>query len=321
VTRHSRRRTVAAAFAGSALYLAAACGSGASPPVVQGPAGNAPAGNAQAREGPAGAQAFAAPDPTVVAAGDISPPRIGSQRQTSDLAIQLAPTRVLVLGDQQYPRGEISDFRRYYRPTWGRLKSKTYPVPGNHEYASAGAAGYFEYFGARARPQGRSFYSVDLGSWHIVALDSNIARSPRSAQLAWLRRDLRTTTKPCVLAFWHHPRFSSGSRHGNNPSVTPFWWELYLQHADVVLNGHEHHYERFNRQSPRGHPTYLGMREFVVGTGGNGHYPFGPAKVNSQKRIANTYGVLRLVLHPASYDWRFVAVGGAVLDRGTQRCH
>lgn len=290
--------------------------------MAQGPAGNVPAGNAPPRERPAGAQAFAPGDPTLVAAGDISPPRIGSQRQTSDLAIQLAPTRVLVLGDQQYPSGSIRDFRRYYRPTWGRLKSRTYPVPGNHEYVTAGAAGYFEYFGARARPRGQSFYSVDLGTWHIVALDSNIARGPGSAQLAWLRRDLRTTSKRCVLAFWHHPRFSSGTRHGDNRSVTPFWWMLYLRHADVVVNGHEHNYERFNRQSPRGHSTYRGIREFVVGTGGNSHYPFGRAEAHSEKRIANTYGVLQLVLHPASYEWKFVAVGGAVLDRGgPQRCH
>lgn len=320
MTRHSRQRSVAAGIAGAAVCLVTACSASPDRPLVEPrPMTESPAVESAAVETP---RRPLPTDPTVVAAGDISPPRVDGQRRTSDLAVHLAPTRVLVLGDEQYPSGGLRDFQRYYGPTWGRLNGRTYPVPGNHEYLTPGADGYFRYFGARARPRGHSYYSVDLGGWHLVALDSDIARDDRSTQVAWLHSDLRATTKRCVLAFWHHPRFSSGVRHGNNDSVAPFWRELYHRHADVVLNGHEHNYERFARQTPKARGTSAGIREFVVGTGGNGHYPFGPAGPNSERRIADTYGVLVLVLHPASYEWRFVAVGGQVLDRGgPETCH
>lgn len=260
--------------------------------------------------------------PTVVAAGDISPARIGAQQATSDLVLGLNPTRVLALGDEQYHNGTLAEFRQFYAPTWGRFKGRTHPAPGNHEYNTRGAAGYFSYFGAAARPDGRSFYSFDLGGWHVVSLDSNIARSATSAELSWLRADLRQSSKRCVLAFWHHPRFSSGRSHGGDPSVAPFWQALYRARADLVLNGHEHSYERFAPQTPSGARDGGGIREFVVGTGGGGLYPFGAPRPNSQVRIAGSYGVLRLVLEPTSYRWQFVNTNGRVLDSGGPRsCH
>jgi hypothetical protein len=263
-----------------------------------------------------------AADPTVVAAGDISPPRIAGQKGTSDLVRRLGPTRVLALGDEQYPSGSLADFRAYYAPTWGRFKDRTDPAPGNHEYMTPGAQGYFAYFGKAASRQGHSFYSFDLGGWHVVSLNSNIGRSAASSQVAWLKRDLARASRRCVLAYWHHPRFSSGIRHGDDRSVGPFWVVLRAAGADLVLNGHEHNYERFAAQSPGGNADPGGVREFVVGTGGNSLYPFGRAKPNSQLRLNNGFGVLRLTLHPASYGWEYRSVNGTVLDHGGPTpCH
>ncbi len=260
--------------------------------------------------------------PTMVAAGDISPKVITAQKATSELVLRLAPTRVLALGDEQYNSGALADFRAYYNPTWGRFKGSTLPTPGNHEYNTPGASGYFQYFGSEAGPNGRGYYSRDLGGWHIISLDSSIARSSGSPQLTWLRADLAATQQRCVLAFWHHPRFGSGADHGNNPSVTPFWTALYLAHADVVLNGHEHDYERFRRQDPQGRTDSRGLREFVVGTGGRTLTQFGAIQPHSRVRIANRSGVLQLVLRPTGYNWKFVAVNGAVLDSGgPDSCH
>lgn len=260
--------------------------------------------------------AAATAPPTVVAAGDISPPWLGAQRATAALVLRLAPTRVLALGDVQYEAGTLPAFRAFYGPTWGRFKARTSPVPGNHEYETPGASGYFAYFGRAAGPWGRGYYSFDLGSWHLVALNSSIARSASSGQGLWLRADLAATSKRCVLAFWHSPRFSSGSEHGNDNSTSAFWSALYAARAEVVLNGHEHNYERFGPQSPSGLADPRGIREFVVGTGGRHLYPFGRAKANSQARITGRYGVLQLTLGAGYYVWRFVGVDGAVLDRG-----
>nr|CAA9321681.1 MAG: hypothetical protein AVDCRST_MAG46-865 [uncultured Nocardioidaceae bacterium] len=260
--------------------------------------------------------------PTLVAAGDISPDRLAGQQATSDLVLELNPTRVLVLGDQQYDNGTLEEYRAYYDPTWGRFKRRTRPTPGNHEYNTAGAAGYFSYFGARAQPQGSSYYSFDLAGWHVVSLNSNIDNSAGSVQDQWLRQDLRATSQRCVLAFWHHPRFSSGREYGNDPGMAPFWRPLYRHRADLVLNGHLHAYERFAPQTPAGEASPEGIREFVVGTGGASHYPFGDPAAYSQKRITGAFGVLRLILRPQAYLWRFIDTSGNVLDSGgPRRCH
>jgi hypothetical protein len=305
----ARRRSIAVGVAGAVMSLLAACAVRPAP-VVQGT--------------PSPSQSYSAlrARTSVVAVGDISPPEIRAQRATSDLALQLDPSRVLMLGDGQYPDGSLADFRRYYGPTWGRLKRRTLPAPGNHEYRLPGAEGYFDYFGRRAGPRGKGYYSADLGRWHLVALNSNIGRGPGSAQATWLARDLAGNDSECVLAFWHHPRFSSGVRHGDDDSVDEFWRLLYAAKADVVLNGHEHNYERFGRQDPTARADSDGLREFVVGTGGNSHYPFGNAKPLSEKRITERYGVLQLALYTSSYEWRFVAADGEVLDSGgPEGCH
>jgi hypothetical protein len=254
--------------------------------------------------------------PTVVAAGDISAARLAHQRATSALVTWINPTRVLALGDEQYNSGAYRDFVRYYGPTWGRFRSKTMPAPGNHEYRTPHARGYFRYFGTASHPNGVSYFSANLGGWHLISLDSNIARASGSAQLRWLRSDLAATTQRCILAFWHHPRFSSGTRHGDDRSVSAFWDALYAQHADLILNGHEHNYERFARQDPSARATSAGIREFVVGTGGIGHYPFGAARATSEVRIPDAFGVLKLRLRPGSYTWQFVDARHAIRDSG-----
>ncbi len=254
-------------------------------------------------------------DPVVVAAGDIA--EVGGHQQlTSDQVLELDPDRVLLLGDNQYWSGTLAEYRTLYGPTWGRFKARTRPVPGNHEYETPRAAGYFAYFGRLARPRGRSYYSFNLGGWHLIALNSSIDHGPGSAQERWLRVDLVATDKRCILAYWHFPRFSSGAHQGSWGSLGTFWNDLYAARADVVLSGHEHSYERFARQTPWAKASRQGIRQFVVGTGGSDLLGFANRKPNSQRRISHTHGVLELVLHPASYDWRFVSEDGAVLDRG-----
>ena len=175
-------------------------------------------------------------------------------------------------------------------------------------------------FRSAARPQGTSYYSRNIGSWHIVSLDSNIERGKGSAQLEWLKQDLKASTSACTLAYWHHPRFSSGVKHGSDTSVRRFWRVLHRRGADVVLNGHEHNYERFARQTPKQVKSKAGIREFVVGTGGREFYPFGTPELNSQVRTTNEYGVLRLKLRTRSYKWKFKTTAGTTRDRGRSRC-
>jgi hypothetical protein len=262
-------------------------------------------------------------DPVITAAGDIAAPNLhGGHRRTAELVERIDPNRALTLGDNQYPNGELDDYQRFYDSSWGQFKGRTAPTPGNHEYRTPAAAGYLAYFGLRAVPEGRTYYSYDLGGWHLIALDSNIDRDAGSAQERWLRADLAGNRKRCVLAYWHHPRFSSGSHHGNDPSVGALWEALHDAGADVVLNGHEHNYERFAHQDPRGRADPGGIRQFVVGTGGNGHYGFGEPRPNSQVRDATNHGVLKLTLHPGSYEWDFVSVDGEVVDSGgPDACH
>jgi hypothetical protein len=256
-------------------------------------------------------------DPVVVAAGDISPGGTrGGALATSDRVLAIRPTAVLTLGDNQYPNGSLAYYRWYYHLRWGRFKAKTRPIPGNHEYETPGAAGYFGYFSSAARPAGRSYYSFDLGGWHLIALDSQVDRHADSAQVRWLRADLLRTSKRCILAYWHYPRFTSGGHEGNNLSVAPFWEVLYLAGANIVLSGHEHNYERFAPQDPGGRATPHGIRQFVVGTGGASLMPFGLRRPNSQVRRNDTWGVLVLTLHSAAYSWRFVSEDGDVLDHG-----
>lgn len=237
----------------------------------------------------------------VVAAGDIVN-RVDVADRTGRLAAAQHPNAVLALGDNQYNVGALAAYRtKYDRISWGRLKPVTHPVPGNHEYLTRGAAGYFAYF--RHLP---AYYAYDAGcGWRGYALNSEIPLNP---QVAWLRRDLAAHPAAAVLASWHKPRWSSGTHHGSDASMQPFWTAL-AGRRGVVLNGHEHNYERL--------APVRGLREFVAGTGGSSSYPFGVPVSGSERRIAHTPGVLRLDLQAGgAYHWSFLGVDGKVLDRG-----
>ncbi|MEA2584117.1 MAG: acid phosphatase type 7, partial [Thermomicrobiales bacterium] len=190
-------------------------------------------------------------------------------------------------------------------------------------YQTPGAAGYYAYFGAAAGDPAEGWYAYDLGGWHVVVLNSNLDMAAGSAQETWLRADLASHPATCTLAYLHHPRFSSGSTHGDKRGTEPLWRALYEAGAELVLAGHEHSYERFAPQDPTGvaDPAF-GLRSFVVGVGGAGFYPLGPPAANSEARQNDTFGVLALTLRPDGYDWRFVSEAGKTFtDTGTGSCH
>ena len=298
------------------------------------------AGGALAAATSAASRRAAAPrDTVVVAAGDIAcDPSDGDfrggdgtrtecrQRHTARLLE--GATAVLALGDLQYENGAYSKFLQSYQRSWGAYKAITRPAPGNHDYeGSPTAAGYFQYWGRAAGTSGTGYYSFDLGSWHLIALNSQCNSAAvggcdeGSPQERWLRADLARTTKPCILAYWHHPRVSSGM-HGNHREVAAFWDALYAAHADISLTAHDHDYERFRPQSPAGEVVPLGLRAFVVGTGGRSLRPFEKLRANSVVRNANTFGVLKLTLRRGSYAWQFVRESGdSFADAGSGSCH
>jgi Calcineurin-like phosphoesterase len=250
-----------------------------------------------------------------------------------------AVTAVAALGDVQYECGGLAAFNASYDQTWGRFKAMTYPAVGNHEYiksstttpatdcdATGTAAGYFQYFGVRAGPDGTGYYSYDLGTWHIIVLNTtcdagpSVGCGPGSPQEAWLRSDLAAHPNKCTLAYFHIPVWTSGGRSANNART--FQQDLYDAGAEVVLAGHDHTYERFALQDPSGNPDPKGLQAFVVGTGGANHTTMAAPMSNSLVRDDRTFGVLRLELHEGSYDWRFIPVpGGTLTDSGTANCH
>jgi len=264
----------------------------------------------------------------VVAAGDISTcpgPDCGAA-QTATLVESIDPDAVLTLGDNQYPDGALSAFRTSYAKTWGRFVDLTHPVPGNPEYyASERASGYFDFFGAAAHPGSNGYYSLDLGDWHLVALNSNdgcelLACDASSAQQRWLADDLARNDASCTLAYWHHPRWSTGE-HGDTESSDGLWRTAADGGVDLVLNGHDHDYERFAARDAAGAADGQGTVEIVAGTGGAELRDFtAPADPLTETRVAGRSGVLRLDLGDGSYRWQFVAVGGEVLDEGRADC-
>lgn len=260
------------------------------------------------------------PTEIFVGAGDIAQCTNGGVPQATARLLDSIDGTVFALGDNAYPSGTAENYRSCYDTTWGRHKSRTRPVPGNHEYDSASAAvPYFDYFGASAGPSALGFYSYNLGNWHVIALNSNIAVGTRSAQAAWLRNDLTANAARCTLAYWHFPLFSS-SKHGNSEQMREFWSILYEFDAEIVLSAHDHVYERFAPQDADGVADPVGgIREFVVGTGGAPPYPFVDVKPNSEVRLS-TNGVLRLALKAGGYDWTFIPVSGAG-DSGSASCH
>src|SRR3954453_6105507 len=274
-----------------------------------------------------------AADPVVAAAGDIAcgPAETGvfpcQQVATSGLLLNISPAAVLALGDNQYNSGSLSDYNGFYNPSWGRLKSITHPVLGNHEYGSPNGAGYFDYFGSAAGPEPQGYYSFDVGTWHIVALNTNCDRvsggcGTGSPQEQWLRADLKAHQAKCTLAFEHHPLWATVTFQ--EPRVRPLFQALYDNDAELFLSGHDHLYERFAPSNPdQGVDNARGIQQFIVGTGGRDLSGLGPLNPNSAVRNNDTFGVLKLTLHPTSYDWQFVPAGGGggFTEAGTRASH
>jgi hypothetical protein len=259
----------------------------------------------------------------LVGAGDIADCSSSGDEATAALLDGIDGT-VFTAGDNAYEDGSTSNFSQCYQPSWGRHKGRTRPAPGNHDYHTSGGADYYAYFGALSGEVGKGYYSYDLGDWHIISLNSNISMSAGSAQETWLRADLAANPMACTLAYWHHPRFSSGTQHGSSSSPGPLWQALYDAGAEIVISGHEHNYERFAPQAPDGTADAVrGIREFVVGTGGTGHYDdLGTQLPNSEVFDGTTWGVIKLTLSPGGYAWQFVPVAGETFtDSGSGSCH
>jgi 3',5'-cyclic AMP phosphodiesterase CpdA len=270
--------------------------------------------------------------PTVVAAAGDLACRSGAmtiadqchhQEVSEAIVLDRAVDAFLALGDLQYDNGESGGYADAYRNSFGRLRTVTYPVPGNHDWNTPGAAGYHGFFGVRAGEPGKGWYAVDLNpAWQLVALNTNCAIvrcGAGSEQEVWLRRVLAASSAPCTIAITHHPRFSSGSTHGDNPTVAPLWAALDDALADVVLAGHEHNYERF---APRRATGELGGGpvSFVVGTGGRSFYGFAAPKPGSEARVSGRFGYLRMMLGDRRFTYEFVAEGGSVIDSGSGTC-
>ncbi|HEV2103004.1 MAG TPA: metallophosphoesterase [Candidatus Acidoferrum sp.] len=265
-------------------------------------------------------------DAVLIGAGDIADCSDLAGAEATAKLLEANPGTVMALGDLAYPNGAPEDFKCYDK-TWGRVKDRTRPAVGNHEFHSAGASYYFQYFGAAAGDPKTGYYSYDLGSWHIIVLNSECGEvggcGAGSPEEKWLRADLTAHPTGCTLAYFHKPRFSSGLNHGNDPEVGAFWQALYDFNAELILNGHDHDYERFAPQDPNGNAdSRRGIREFVVGTGGKNHREFGFHKANSEVRNNNTFGVLKLTLKVLGYDWKFIPEAGkSFTDSGSGNCH
>ena len=259
--------------------------------------------------------------PVLVGAGDIAVCASSNDEATAAI-LDTIPGVVFTAGDNAYQDGTAHDYAWCYAPSWGRHRARTRPTPGAHDYHSPGAYPYFAYFGATAGDTGKGYYSYDLGTWHVVAMNSIIRHGAGSPQEQWLRADLASHSTQCTVAYWAFPRFSSGV-HGNDTTLKAIWQALYDFDADVVISGHDHIYERFAPQTPDGMADApRGIREFVVGTGGGGLTTVVNVQPNSEVRISGTFGVLRLTLQPTSYSWRFIAArGGTATDSGSANCN
>lgn len=308
------------------------------PPVPTLP-GSVPTATAPTAEPPELTSSTRAQGPRLAAAGDIAcdpkDPRFAQgmgkgracrTRLTGELLEGRGLSAVLALGDVQYGNGGIADYRASYAPSWGPVKAITHPVLGDGDYHNQNAAGYFGYFGAAAGASNRGYYSFDLGSWHVIVLNTNCSRvggcQAGSPQERWLKADLAKHPAKCTLAAWHLPRFGSNAVRVDSTSLA-IWRDLYAAGGELVLNGNNHFYERFGPQDPGGKADPArGVREFIVGTGGRSHQPLDAPMVNSQVRNDQTFGFLELTLRPGGYDWQFVPEPGfAFTDSGSGTCH
>jgi len=269
---------------------------------------------------------------TLLAAGDIARCD-GTGDEATAALLDTLPGTVAALGDLVYESGTAEEFTQCYKPSWGRHKSRTRPALGNHDYETAGAAGYFGYFGSAATPLDpkcrsscRGYYSYELGSWHIVVLNTTCSEvggcRAGSPQEQWLRQDLAAHPTACTLAYWHHPRFSFGKFH-DAPLLQDLWQALYDHGVEVLLTGHDHNYQRYTPLDATGAPDLKrGIREFVVGTGGANFTPLDSRPPIAEAGNDTTFGILQLSLHPTSYDWAFIPVtGGTFTDSGSDTCH
>lgn len=301
---------IAVVVVGLALLVTARLG--APPPVAPGPTNS---GIATPSTPPASFPS-GAPYAVLLAVGDIAYCDSSADDQVGELAARL-PGTIALLGDNAYPRGSSGDYENCFDPVWGGLRDRLRPVPGNHEYETKRASGYFSYFGAGAGDPAEGWYSYDLGGWHLIALNSECDAiggcGNGSRQLSWLVADLEAHPAVCTLAYWHHPRFSSG-RHGDDDMTDALWDALAAANTDVVLFGHDHDYERM--------APIDGMRSFVVGTGGRSLYAWpGSPGPHTEVRANDTYGLLELRLAEADYSWRFIPAGGGTFtDTGSGTC-
>jgi hypothetical protein len=267
----------------------------------------------------------------LVGAGDIAGCQNPEGAAATAKLIEQIPGTVFAAGDLAYEKGSTEEFKNCYDPAWGRFRDRTRPALGNHEYADPSAAAYFQYWGTQAGPRGKGYYSYELGDWHIVVLNTNCyikelgGCGAGSRQETWLKEDLAKRPGACILAYGHHALFSSGvfQKHAVHPELKQLWEDLYAAHADLVLAGHEHSYERFAPQDPEGKADPAnGIREIVAGTGGRSHDLLGFATPNSEVREWNTYGVLKLTLSPGKYTWEFIPEEGKNFhDVGNGTCH
>jgi hypothetical protein len=259
------------------------------------------------------------PSAVLVGAGDIARCGVEGAEKTARLLDRIDGT-VFLAGDNAYMRGSMDNYRACYEPTWGRHRHRTRPVPGNHEYETPGAAGYFRYFGASAGAPGVGYYSYTAGSWLVLALNSEVPSGEGSAQLHWVRQQLANSPR-CTAVIWHRPLFSSG-RNGANPDMRELWQTLYQMNADIVINGHDHVFERFAPQTPDGRPDPVkGIRQFTVGTGGAPLYDI-PTRAANSEVVASVWGVGTFTLQNDGYRWEFVPVDGeSFRDSGAGVCH
>ena len=256
---------------------------------------------------------------TVVAVGDIASCLQDGDEQTAELVRRINPDAVLTMGDNVYTNGTPQEFAECYAPSWGEFREKTYPSPGNHEYGTPGATGYFEYFGERAPGP---YYSFDLAGWHLVSLNTEIDRSTGSPQQRWLERDLRRNRSRCELLYWHRPRWSGGA-HSSSEYSQDLWRTAYKAGVDLVLVGHDHNYQRFRRMDARGRlDPRFGIVQIVAGMGGRSHYDPGTI-ANRAVAEGETFGVLKLRLQPGSFGLRFAPVAGGTFTDVVRsgRCH
>ena len=304
------RRCAAFAAAVASTLLLVQCGAN----TPSGPSGGG-GGGGGGDQGPSSS--------VINAAGDIGECGFGAL-ETGRILDGLSGS-ILALGDLAYMEGSTADFGRCYDPAWGRHKSRTKPVPGNHEYETDRAArGYYDYFASLTFiPRNLGFYAFNEGPWRVIALNDNIPFGPGSDQMQWLREELEGTRKLCTLVYWHKPLFSSGPNGTiNDGAGSKVLWSTLMEFGvDVVLNGHDHEYERFAPQDQDGRPTVNGVREFVVGTGGAHAYTPQSLKPNSEFRASNIYGILRLNLFATSYHWDFHTGVNTIIDRGDGACH